>query len=93
MEARTNERDRLASAILAGISMDVEDELAGENISDVAQKKIRNELVAEAKHVLESLSLEELRSGCALDRFQKTMLEHARLKLHLYCILENRPKL
>jgi hypothetical protein len=54
-----------------------------EHLSEAVLKTIKEDFVGYTKHVLNSVTSQELQSPFAYDRFVESTLAHARMRLHL----------
>ena len=55
---------------------------APEHLSEKACKAIRQESIANTKHVLDALTAKELQSAGAFERFVQTTLAEVRMRMH-----------
>ena len=56
---------------------------APEHLSEKARKAIRQESLANTRHVLDTLTAKELQSAGAFDRFLENTLAQARMRMHI----------
>jgi hypothetical protein len=71
--------------IITEIEKELDDLLAAapEDLSEKARKAIKEESIAHTKHVLDALTIQELQSAGAYNRFLESTLAEARMRKHL----------
>jgi hypothetical protein len=71
--------------ILSEVEKELDDLLVASpaNLSESTLKSIKAESIGYATHVLDSLTIQELQSAGAFNRFLENMLAQTRMRMHL----------